>query len=100
MYGSRVYITVGNLVQMRELHASTNFAIAIFLILLLRRRYRWVIPVMLVYAFIMAYSRIYLGVHYPGDILAGVIIGGLLGLGFGKLTDYAICWQCRCEKRG
>jgi len=78
-------------------HASTNFAIAIFLILLLRRRYRWVIPVMLVYAFIMAYSRIYLGVHYPGDILAGVGIGSLLGLGFGKLTDYAIHWQCKCE---
>jgi len=69
-------------------HASTNFAIAVFLILLFRRRYRWMIPVMLAYASIMAYSRIYLGVHYPGDILAGVAIGCLLGLGFGKLTGY------------
>jgi len=80
-------------------HASTSFAIALFLILLLRRHYRWIIPVMLAYAFIMAYSRIYLGVHYPGDILAGGAIGSLLGLGFGKLIDYAIRWQIKCEQK-
>jgi len=74
-------------------HASTNFALAIFLILLLRRRYRWIIPVILIYASIMAYSRIYLGVHYPGDILAGIVVGSLLGLVFGLLINY-LCKHC------
>ncbi len=78
-------------------HASTNFAIAIFLIFLLRRRYRWMIPVLLIWASIMAYSRIYLGVHYPGDILAGILVGVILGSLFAWLTGYAIRSQSRCE---
>jgi undecaprenyl-diphosphatase len=77
-------------------HASTNFAIAIFLIFLFRGRYRWMIPVLLVWASIMAYSRIYLGVHYPGDILAGLIVGGILGCLFAWLTGYVIRYQDRC----
>ena len=77
-------------------HASTNFALAVFLILLLRRRYRWIIPVMLVYASVMAYSRIYLGVHYPGDILAGTFIGIVIGTFFAWLTEYVIRYQVRC----
>jgi undecaprenyl-diphosphatase len=60
-------------------HASSTFAVAIFLSLILRRRYRWIPPVVLAWAAIMSYSRIYLGVHYPGDILAGMAVGLLLG---------------------
>lgn len=68
-------------------HASTNFAVALFLILFLHKHYRWITPVLLVYASIMAYSRIYLGVHYPGDILAGTAIGLFLGWLFWKLLN-------------
>ncbi|MBE0646514.1 MAG: phosphatase PAP2 family protein [Bacteroidales bacterium] len=79
-------------------HASTNFAIAIFLILLLRRRYRWILPLLLVWASIMAYSRIYLGVHYPGDILAGIVVGVILGILFAMLARFAIRGQTNCEQ--
>ena len=71
-------------------HASNNFAFALFLILLLRRRYRWLTAVLLLYALIMSYSRIYLGVHYPGDILAGAAIGCLLGCLFAWATSRAM----------
>jgi len=76
-------------------HASTTFAVAIFLIVLLRKKYRWIAPVVIAWAFIMSYTRIYLGLHYPGDTLAGMVIGSSLGLLFGcvalKLIPCRIC---------
>lgn len=79
-------------------HASTTFALAVFLIFFFRRRYRWMIPVLLIWASIMSYSRVYLGVHYPGDILVGMAIGILLGILFGWLAGYVIRAQARQGK--
>jgi undecaprenyl-diphosphatase len=64
-------------------HASNTFALAVFLLLVLRKHYRYMAPVMITWAFVLSYSRIYLGVHYPGDMLAGMVAGILLGLLFG-----------------
>ena len=66
-------------------HASSNMAIAIFLTLVLTRPFRYFASIMFFYALFMSYTRIYLGVHYPGDILAGWLMGGTLGLIFGRL---------------
>ncbi len=66
-------------------HASSNMAIAVFLIVVMTRPFRYFAALMLFYALFMSYTRIYLGVHYPGDILAGWLMGGILGLFFGKL---------------
>lgn len=73
-------------------HASTNLAISIFMIILLGRPFRHFAILMLVWAFFMGYTRIYLGVHYPGDILCGWIAGGLIGWGFGQLCGWVI-WK-------
>jgi undecaprenyl-diphosphatase len=60
-------------------HAANSFALATFIWILLRGIYRWTGYVMFGYAVLVSYSRVYLGVHYPGDILAGGLLGVLAG---------------------
>jgi undecaprenyl-diphosphatase len=63
-------------------HASNAFALAFFMITVFRGNWKYILPASLIYAILTAYSRVYLGVHYPGDVLTGAIIGSLLGIGF------------------
>ena len=56
-------------------HAANSFALAIFLIHLLGSKLKYIAPILLVWASLKSYSRIYLGVHYPGDVLGGIIMG-------------------------
>jgi len=49
---------------------------------------RWLTIVMFCWAVLVCYSRIYLGVHYPGDILGGVIIGSAVGIGMFYLERF------------
>ena len=61
-------------------HAANTFAVAAFLTPVLRNYRPWLGIVLYLWAFISSYSRIYLGFHYPGDILCGAILGILVGL--------------------
>jgi len=69
----------GGLYGFASSHAANTFGVAIFIWLSLRKHYRW-IGVIFIWAILMSYTRIYLGVHYPTDILVGAIIGLLCGL--------------------
>lgn len=55
-------------------HTSTSVAITTFLVLMLRKRWKWIYIIYL-WPILFATSRIYVGVHYPGDILGGAIVG-------------------------
>jgi undecaprenyl-diphosphatase len=61
---------------------------AVFISLILRSRYRYLPFMMLFWAFLVSYSRVYVGVHYPLDIFTGMIVGALAGLGFYQLEKY------------
>lgn len=69
----------GGLYGFASSHAANTFGTALFIWLVVRPFYKgvgWIF----VWAIFMTYTRIYLGVHYPGDILAGAAIG--LGCGW------------------
>ncbi|MGB0880309.1 MAG: phosphatase PAP2 family protein [Polaribacter sp.] len=59
-------------------HATTSTFFTVFSILLLKENYKY-ISFLFFFPLIFAYSRLYLGVHYPLDIFIGIIIGILLG---------------------
>lgn len=58
-------------------HAANTFGIAILSLLIFKKR--WYSLVILAWASLVSYSRIYLGVHYPGDILGGALLGIVTG---------------------
>jgi undecaprenyl-diphosphatase len=66
-------------------HASNSFNVALLSLMLIKRR--WFTISILIWASVIGYSRIYLGVHYPGDVICGAIAGSLIGWGIYKLYE-------------
>ena len=61
-------------------HASNSFSLAIFFGLLFKNRMRYIIIITMIYALLISYSRIYLGVHFPIDIIVGSSFGICVGI--------------------
>ena len=61
-------------------HAANTFAIATFLTPALRKFRPWPAILLFFWASLSSYSRIYIGFHYPGDIVCGAILGTLVGM--------------------
>ncbi|MGB5983158.1 MAG: phosphatase PAP2 family protein [Nonlabens sp.] len=61
-------------------HASNAVALAVFLWQLLSRDRKGIAVIVLVWAALVAYSRVYLGVHYLGDVLMGTFMGSLVAI--------------------
>ena len=71
-------------------HAANTFGVATFLTPVLKKYRPWMASVLFLWAFISSYSRIYIGFHYPGDILCGALLGTLIGLAFWKLFQLVV----------
>lgn len=69
-------------------HAANTLGVSVYISLLFRNRY--ITLFMMLWSLLVAYSRIYLGVHYPGDILGGMVVGVISGFVVYKIYDYAI----------
>ncbi|MBO0936008.1 phosphatase PAP2 family protein [Fibrella sp. HMF5335] len=67
-------------------HAANTFALATGLWLLLGRQHSW-LRWLFAWATLVAYSRVYVGAHYPLDVLAGAGVGTLAALGCVSLYD-------------
>lgn len=67
-------------------HAANTFALAVFMSLVIR--HKWFTVMMFSWAFIVSYSRMYLGVHYFVDLFCGATIGSLFAVLFYYLQNY------------
>ena len=71
-------------------HASNHIAVALFVGTVLYRYYKWLIYVLILWALMIGYSRIYVGVHFTGDVFFGTIIGIIAGLLFIRIYYWFI----------
>jgi undecaprenyl-diphosphatase len=81
----------GGLYSFVSSHASNSFNVALLSLSFIKKR--WYTIFIILWALTVGYSRIYLGVHYPGDVLCGSILGGIVGWSMYKcyeLTDKKI----------
>ena len=65
-------------------HAANHFALATVLTLLLGPVFRWIGWPLFLWAFVVTFAQVYVGVHYPLDVFAGALYGVLLGVFIGK----------------
>ena len=71
-------------------HAANSVALAVFLLLALPPgRYKPLKMGVVAWAALLSYSRIYLGAHYPADVLGGALVGALLAWGAATLLRRA-----------
>lgn len=71
-------------------HASNHMGMAVLFVLWIRPRHKWITALLLLWASIIAVSRIYLGVHYPSDILAGMAYGAFMAVAVYQLFNRLI----------
>jgi len=69
-------------------HAANYFAVATYIFLFLRKPYKYFSIGLFLWAALISYSRIYLGLHYPADVFVGAVLGVVCGI----ITYYIYLW--------
>ena len=75
----------GGLYSFVSSHAANSFNIALLSLMLIKKK--WYTISIILWASIIGYSRIYLGVHYPGDVIFGSLLGAMIGWSVYKLYE-------------
>ena len=76
-------------------HASNHFALSVYLIhVFLRYSYQYkVILPLLCWAALVSFAQVYIGFHYPSDVVVGGLLGIAIGHAFGKLNCLVLCMR-------
>jgi undecaprenyl-diphosphatase len=89
-YSSWIHVLVGYRPQSSSFtssHAANHFGIAMFLFMTLKARFKKWPAFLFFWAFLISFAQVYVGVHYPLDIIAGAVIGIVIGYLSGKLFN-------------
>jgi undecaprenyl-diphosphatase len=79
-------------------HATTSMAVSLFMYLRLREYYPYTV-FFFIWPLLFAYSRVYIGVHFPLDVITGALIGLLIGFSFYKLSSPLLAWIDKKSKQ-
>ncbi|MEE9374640.1 MAG: phosphatase PAP2 family protein [Saprospiraceae bacterium] len=80
----------GNGYSFPSSHAANHFALAFYMIFTGMIRRKFLIGFFIIWASTISFAQVYVGLHYPFDILAGMIFGTLMALLFGAFTKRAL----------
>lgn len=71
-------------------HATNHFAAAMFIFLTLKRDFKKWSYLFFIWAITICYAQVYVGVHYPLDVLGGALVGTLIGFAFANFFNRRI----------
>lgn len=75
-----VLVNCGSGFSFPSSHASNHFGVAFFVGLMSWRLNRIILPIGFLWAFVISYAQVYVGVHYPLDVAGGALLGIVIGI--------------------
>ncbi len=76
----RLLVHCGGGFSFTSSHATNHFGFAVITASIMRPYFRWMLPVMLLWAAVISIAQVYVGVHYPLDISVGALLGSAIAL--------------------
>ncbi len=68
-------------------HAANHFSMGVFAAVTLGKVAKWVVPVAIIWALLVSFAQVYVGVHFPLDVTCGGLLGATIGIITGKLFN-------------
>ncbi|MCC7402636.1 MAG: phosphatase PAP2 family protein [Chitinophagaceae bacterium] len=80
-------------------HAVNHFALSFFIFLTMKDITGKWLAIVLLWAFMVSYAQIYVGVHYPFDVLCGIFVGSFIGYIWAKIFNHGFSLRAAVQKK-
>lgn len=94
----RLLVNCGSGQSLPSAHAANHFAFAIFMSMMLARLMSGIWPLLLLWAVGVSYAQVYVGVHYPLDVILGALLGVVLGMWMAMFCSQIMGWKPGAER--